>query len=275
MSIHYNLLDESLLVNELLFTRLSRSYESYSTFQQLFDEIKYSVRRRMRRKTNRCWARQKAVDIFLSTISEIIFETRNEWFNYRVSLHFSFSFFVHEIMKLLVILNNIVTVVLWHVRLRTHYPGKKRRADLRITLSAHIWWQLFRDFRSQLRALTEHWYTLRWMAIVNRCLNFNITELTDAILQSKDKFDITLWFVKIDRSSYVDSEDCVNDSKFFRTDDLYTYNTELWDRSVESAFVTFEAWLFLKKRRYIAWIEAVSWNGREFQSIDWHANRID
>jgi hypothetical protein len=65
------------------------------------------------------------------------------------------------------------------------------------------------------------------MATVNRCLNFDITELADAVLQPKDKFGATSWFVEIDRSSYVDSEGRVNDSKFFRTGDPYTYDTEL------------------------------------------------
>ena len=40
MLIHYNVLNESLLVNESSLTRLSRSYESHSTFHRLFDEIK-------------------------------------------------------------------------------------------------------------------------------------------------------------------------------------------------------------------------------------------
>jgi len=42
MLIHYNLLKRSLLVNESSLTKLSRSYESHSTFRRLFDEIIYS-----------------------------------------------------------------------------------------------------------------------------------------------------------------------------------------------------------------------------------------
>ena len=41
MMVHYNLLDGTLLVNGSLLTRLPRSYESHSTFQRLFGEVKY------------------------------------------------------------------------------------------------------------------------------------------------------------------------------------------------------------------------------------------
>lgn len=40
MMIHYNVLNESLLINESSLTKLSRSYKSHSTFRWLFDEIK-------------------------------------------------------------------------------------------------------------------------------------------------------------------------------------------------------------------------------------------
>ena len=65
------------------------------------------------------------------------------------------------------------------------------------------------------------------MATVNRCLDFDITELADAVLQPKGKFGATPWFVEIDRSSYADSEGRVNGSKSFRTGDPYTYDTGL------------------------------------------------
>ena len=42
MMVHYNLLDGTLLVNGSLLTRLPRSYESHSTFQRLFGEVKYN-----------------------------------------------------------------------------------------------------------------------------------------------------------------------------------------------------------------------------------------
>lgn len=116
MLVHYNLLDESLLVNELSLTRLSHSYKFHSTFRRLFSEIKYFVRKSVRRRANWCWARQKVVDVVLSIMSGMVFEAWNEWFNHRVSILYIFLFFFcarnYVMTKLLVILNNIAIVVL-------------------------------------------------------------------------------------------------------------------------------------------------------------------
>jgi len=90
MLVHYNLLDGSLLVNGSPLTRLPHPYESHPTFQRLFGEVKYSVQRIVRKRADKCWTRQKAVDVVPSTMSGMVFEARNEWFNHRVSLHFSF-----------------------------------------------------------------------------------------------------------------------------------------------------------------------------------------
>jgi len=90
MLVHYNLLDGSLLVNGSPLTRLPSSYESHPTFRRLFGEVKYSVRRCVGKRANRCWARQKVVDVVPSTMGGMVFEARNEWFNQRVSILYIF-----------------------------------------------------------------------------------------------------------------------------------------------------------------------------------------
>lgn len=53
MMVHYNLLDGCLLVNGSPLTRLPRSYESHSTFQRLFGEVKYySIQNSVERSAN-------------------------------------------------------------------------------------------------------------------------------------------------------------------------------------------------------------------------------
>ena len=53
MMVHYNLLDGSLLVNGSPLTTLPRSYESHSTFQRLFGEVRsYSIQRSVKRGAN-------------------------------------------------------------------------------------------------------------------------------------------------------------------------------------------------------------------------------
>ena len=52
MMVHYNLVDGCLLVNWSALTRLPRSYESHSTFQRLFGEVRYSIHRSVERRVN-------------------------------------------------------------------------------------------------------------------------------------------------------------------------------------------------------------------------------
>jgi len=42
------------------------------------------------RRANRSWARQIVVDVVPSTMSGMVFEARNEWFNHRVSILYHF-----------------------------------------------------------------------------------------------------------------------------------------------------------------------------------------
>ena len=95
-------------------------------------------------------------------MSGMVFEARNELFEYQVNILLPFSSFPSfygrncVMAELLFLLINTITVVLWHARLRTHYQGKKTRIGLRTAPSARSRRRLSTGFRSRLRALADH-----------------------------------------------------------------------------------------------------------------------
>lgn len=79
-------------------------------------------------------ARQKVIDVVPSNMSGMAFEARDELFDHQVNILVCLFLFLciskFKAMELLEWLTNINTVVLRHVRIRTHYPGEKERTDL-------------------------------------------------------------------------------------------------------------------------------------------------
>ena len=69
-------------------------------------------------------------------MSGMVFEAQNKLFEHQVSMHLCFSFLPlspirnYEMTELLVRLINTTIVVLWHVRVRAHYPSKNTRTGL-------------------------------------------------------------------------------------------------------------------------------------------------
>ena len=69
-------------------------------------------------------------------MSGMVFEAQNKLFDHQVSMLFHLSFlplfpiWEYKMTELLVRLTNTTIVVLWHVRVRAHYPGKNTRTGL-------------------------------------------------------------------------------------------------------------------------------------------------